>query len=349
MITNSNAQKNSTMRLQSAPTSDPRRWINIPVLLLIALWSVSVVGELLSRFLRLTMIPIVAGLVSFAFIIVLIWVLARAKPQADDFPAITGAGKPRLSFGVRTVLILSAALATFVVGLMIGTGAAPLLVTGLFGLGLTLAWRRELDRRLLATGMAVSLLSGLGIALLGNGDPTWAIFNGLCLPPSFIGGILLLRRTGFGRVHWMDSGFIPGLRSFLWGCLLALPAALLNLLGNLQGGDTWVRHVWQPIYAFVPALAEETWARLFLTTLCYAVLRPVSGRHPRWAVGVAVLIGALVHGFAHTGIDPFGLVIGSLLYGLPTALLFIKKDFEHAVGYHFLIDFVRFLAALLNG
>jgi F0F1-type ATP synthase assembly protein I len=64
---------------------------------------------------------------------------------------------------------------------------------------------------------------------------------------------------------------------------------------------------------------------------------------------VAVLIGALVHGFAHTGIDPFGLIIGSLLYGLPTALLFIKKDFEHAVGYHFLIDFVRFMAALLNG
>ena len=64
---------------------------------------------------------------------------------------------------------------------------------------------------------------------------------------------------------------------------------------------------------------------------------------------VDLLVGALVHGFAHTGIDPFGLVIGSLLYGLPTALLFIKKDFEHAVGYHFLIDFVRFVAALLNG
>jgi hypothetical protein len=87
---------------------------------------------------------------------------------------------------------------------------------------------------------------------------------------------------------------------------------------------------------------------LFLTTLCYAVLRPVSNQYPRRALAVSVLIGALMHGFAHTGIDPIGLIIGSLLYGLPAALLFIKKDFEHVAGYHFLIDFLRFGAALMN-
>ena len=115
----------------------------------------------------------------------------------------------------------------------------------------------------------------------------------------------------------------------------------------MQQSDTWVVNWWQPLYAIVPGIAEETWARLFLTTLCYALLRPATNHSPRRAVFGAILFGALVHGLAHTGINPIGLIIGSLLYGVPTALLFIKYDFEHAVGYHFLIDFVRYLAAWL--
>jgi hypothetical protein len=326
------------------------RLVSAPITLLLAfLWLVVAVCAVLAWFLRLTILSVVVGLVSFIFIIALIWELARTRPRAVDFPDLTGVGKSRFGFGVRIVLILGVALITFVIGLMIGTGAAPIMVTGLIGLGLTLAWRHDLDRRMVTSGVAIGLLAGLGIAVLGNGDLTWAIFNDLCLPPSFIGGMLLLRRTGLGRSCWMDSGFTPGLRSFVWGCVLALPAALLNLLGNLQGSDIWVRHIWQPIYAIVPAFAEETWARLFLVTLCYAVLRPVCGTHPRRAVIAAILAGILVHGFAHTGIDPIGLIIGSLLYGLPAALLFIKKDIEHAVGYHFLIDFIRFLTAFLNG
>lgn len=95
----------------------------------------------------------------------------------------------------------------------------------------------------------------------------------------------------------------------------------------------------------MPGIAEETWARLFLTTFCYALLRPTTNQRPRRAVVVAVLVGALVHSFAHTGIDPLGLVIGGLLYFVPAALLFIKRDLEQAIGYHFLIVFVRFTAA----
>ncbi len=33
------------------------------------------------------------------------------------------------------------------------------------------------------------------------------------------------------------------------------------------------------------------------------------------------------------------------LHGVSMALLFIKRDLEHAVGYHFFVDFVRFAAA----
>ncbi|MBE7385644.1 MAG: hypothetical protein F6J95_030125 [Leptolyngbya sp. SIO1E4] len=34
------------------------------------------------------------------------------------------------------------------------------------------------------------------------------------------------------------------------------------------------------------------------------------------------------------------------LFGVPMGLLFVKQDFEHAAGYHFFIDFVRFWVAL---
>ena len=130
------------MKQQIAGPSDSHRRITLPVLLLAILWFVSAVGALLSWFLHLTILSVVTGLAGFAFIVALIWVLVRLRPRAKDFPAITGAGKPRLGFGVRTVLILGAALVTFMIGLMIGTGAAPVLVTGLSGLDLTLAWRR---------------------------------------------------------------------------------------------------------------------------------------------------------------------------------------------------------------
>jgi membrane protease YdiL (CAAX protease family) len=116
----------------------------------------------------------------------------------------------------------------------------------------------------------------------------------------------------------------------------------------MQAADTWLTHWWQPLYALVPAVGEEVWARLFLTTLCYALLRPTTNNNPRRALVAAIVIGALAHSFAHTGIDPIGLLIGGLLYGVPTGLLYIKRDLEHAVGYHFLIDFVRYLAAWLQ-
>jgi hypothetical protein len=316
---------------------------------LLALWLASAISATLAWFLHVTLFSAVSGLVSFVFIVALIWVLTRARPAADELPDLAAPGKSRLAFGWRLMLILAAVLAIFVIGMMIGTSVSLLLVISLLGLGLTLTWQHKLDRRLLRVGATVGLIVGLGTALLGDGDFGWAIFTGICVIPAFISGMLLIRRTGLAHSKWMNGRVALGLQSFLWGCVLALPAALLNLLGNLQAGDTWVRHVWQSLYAFVPALAEETWARLFLTTLIYAALRPVSGSRPRRAVVAAILIGALVHGFAHSGINPFGIVIGSLLYGLPTALLFIKKDFEHAIGYHFLVDFVRFLAAFLQG
>jgi hypothetical protein len=126
-----------------------------------------------------------------------------------------------------------------------------------------------------------------------------------------------------------------------------VPVALFNLvglLGTLEQTDSWVRHWWQPAAAVAPAVAEQTWASLFLVPLTYAVLR--AGSH-RPALVAAVVVSALVHGFAHSGVDPVGIVVGSLLFSVPAALLFVRRDLETAVGYHVGVDLVRFVTAYL--
>ena len=315
--------------------------------LLAALWLLSLAGGVLAALTRLDGFAALCGLASFAFILALIASLSRAAPYAADLPELDFALLPGASFRLALVLLLAGILLVFVLGMMAGPGTSVMLACALLGLALAVSWRRRLAWPVAAAGLAVGLIAALGIMLLGEADPAWAVFNLLTLPPAFMGGALLVQRARLAQVRTLQGQVLLALKGFLWGCALALPAALLNLLGNIYQGDTWVVHAWQPLYAIVPAVAEETWARVFIIALCYALLRPKAKTHPRRAVLIAVLTSALVHGFAHTGIDPFGLVIGSLLYGLPAALLFLKVDFEHAVGYHFFVDFVRFFAAYL--
>jgi hypothetical protein len=235
----------------------------------------------------------------------------------------------------------------FFLGLMFGVGFVIMLACGLIGLWITIARRNRLTRRLVGFSLLAGLVSGLGQAFLGEGDLSWTAAYLLTIPPAFTGGALLLRRTQLGHLRWLEGKPVLAVKGFLFGCVLAVPGALLNQLGNLSGQDNWVTHGWQPLYAIVPAVAEETWARLLIIPFCYAVMWPATSQRPRRALLVAILISTVAWGFAHTGFNLAGLILGSLLFGLPEALLLVKKDFEHAVGYHFLIDFVRYLAAFL--
>jgi hypothetical protein len=317
-------------------------------LLLGGLWIASIFGGIGRSIQPSKALDFLAGISSFAFIAALIWFLARKKPVAVDLPDLTIFTGERPGFWLRVLLLFLGLGAIFFAGLMIGTGFSPLLACGVLGLGITLAWRDTLSTKTLWGGMAAGLIAALGILFLGNQDLSWAIANLLTIPPAFTGGVLLLQRTKLGGVHLLDGKPWQSAVGFLAACALAAPAAVLNLLGNLHSQDAWIRHWWQPVYAIVPGIAEETWARLFLVTFCYAILRPVSNQRTQRAIAIAIVISVLAHGFAHTGIDPFGMIIGSLLYTLPVALLFIKYGFEQAVGYHFMVDFVRYIAAYLS-
>jgi hypothetical protein len=307
-----------------------------------------VAGGILSLLPALSGFTVVVGLSSFVFIVVLIWTLSRKKPYAADLPDMDFLLTPRLGFGAAIGVIVTGIGVLFVIGMAVGRAASMYALSALIGAGITVSWRSRLTTRAAIFGVLAGLIAGGGIAFLGNGDLSWAVFNLMTVPPLFTGGALLIGRTNLARVRLLQGEYWHGLQGFLWASVLAVPASVLNLLGNMQARDTWLVHWWQPLYAIVPGIAEETWARLFVTTFCYALLRPATTPRPRRAVFVAVLAGILLWGFAHTGINPVGIVIGSLLYGIPTALLFFKYDFEHAVGYHFMIDSVRFVAALFQ-
>ena len=69
-------------------------------------------------------------------------------------------------------------------------------------------------------------------------------------------------------------------------------------------------------------------------------------RHAPAAAGLAVLFSAATFGLAH------GQTVGNLLgaglgYGLPMAVVFVRRDWEHAVGAHHAINFAPWVLALL--
>lgn len=297
---------------------------------------------------------ILGTLAGIAYIAALIWHLLRGGQPAADLPDPAPIVLPRFGFrGMLWVIILSLGL-LFASGIVLRPWTILVVASALIALGIIVVWRRRLSVRMIVLGLIAGLVSGLGTGCMMPGNPFAVLYILVTTTLLFVGGALLLDHTGLARVRLLEGKYASGLGSFLWACVLALPPALLNILGGAQASDTWVDSRWKPLCALTPGIAEETWARLFLTTLCYALLRPTTNDRPQRAVVAAVLVGALTHGLVHLPtaaaiLSPavFGTLLAGLVYGVPMALLFIKRDLECAVGYHFFVDFVRFLAALL--
>jgi hypothetical protein len=96
------------------------------------------------------------------------------------------------------------------------------------------------------------------------------------------------------------------------------------------------------------AISEETWFRLFLVGLCYFSLRPAFQRRPALAIIIAVLFSAITFGLGHGGTFQERFLVTGLLYGLPMAVVFARRDWEHAVGAHYMINMIPWLMAFLE-
>jgi membrane protease YdiL (CAAX protease family) len=105
--------------------------------------------------------------------------------------------------------------------------------------------------------------------------------------------------------------------------------------------------LWQPILALGAGIMEETWMRLFLIVFIYALISSKT-TNKFIAIITALIISSAFFGFGHSNyISIYNCIILSILYGLPMGFLLIKRDFESAVGYHFMIDFVGAIGVLI--
>jgi hypothetical protein len=166
----------------------------------------------------------------------------------------------------------------------------------------------------------------------------------------FVAGGLLVKRTGLGGSQLHSGQYAAALRSFLWGCLLFVPLGLFNAASGSPGpGMTWVTHWWIPLsQPWFSGIVEEAWYRLMLVSLCYLLLRPAFSKRPVLAVIGASLFSAITFGLAHEGTLLDRLLMPGLLCGLPMAALFARRDWEHAVGAHYMINMIPTVMVFLE-
>lgn len=227
-----------------------------------------------------------------------------------------------------------------------------LLISILFVLALRII-RRDRDRlnvRVAIIGIGAGTVAGLA-SWAGPGFNSYTIFYLATIPFLFVAGALLLDQSALSRIRILEGDWKASLYGFAVGIVLSVPAALLNILMGAGRIDVWVDAWWEPFVAISPAITEEIWARLFLTTFLYLLFRTAAPEKPKQALAAAIIIAAIIHSLTHLPtaalLGPAGLsyLVVAFLYGVPMALLFVKRDLEHAVGYHFFIDFLRFVSA----
>jgi hypothetical protein len=163
----------------------------------------------------------------------------------------------------------------------------------------------------------------------------------------YIAGGLLLKHTGLGGMQLLSGKVGEALKSVCVGSLLFLPLSLVNALGDPIVDLTVVREWWMALWLpWWSGINEETWFRLYLIGLTYFLLRPAFHKYQSLAVVAAVLFSGIVFGVGHgLTLDHFWTT--GLLYGIPFAVIFVKRDWEHAVGAHYMVNMIPALIAFL--
>ncbi len=166
----------------------------------------------------------------------------------------------------------------------------------------------------------------------------------------FVAGNLLSKRTGLIGSQLYAGQFRKAGAGFLWGCLLFIPLGLTNAAADSPGPwMTWVTQWWipwsQPLFS---GIFGEILNRLLLVSLCYLLLRPAFSKCPVIALVSAVLFSGITHGLGHGGTLMEDFLVTGLLYSVPMAAIFAKRDWEHAVGAHYMINMIPTLMVFLE-
>jgi len=244
-------------------------------------------------------------------------------------------------------------------------------LAGVVALVVMVRYRARLRWDVILLGLGLGALVGaINASGLSRGGTVWlaaAIFTTLAL----IGGVLLRQMVhdrrahpgvrvslldGVWHEHWrviLRRGARAAGRSLLLGALLGVPLAVVNALYfALSGaaGQGWQSVLPQAVAALRPAVYEEIVFRFFVINLVVAVVGDRLA--PRTLLIGTLALGTLPHALFHGAgglvANPVGYLgfslLTALVFGLPMAYLQWRRDLETAMGFHWVIDFVRFWA-----
>jgi len=284
------------------------------------------------------------------YVVALLWYLARTGPSPALLPEVKPVILPKSPLGPWIPALGIALVFVLVAASDDGTDILLLsmMVTTIWVL---VVWRSEIRLSWVVQGLAVGLIALLaGIPAKNNGVISETVFYLLPLfvLPMYVAGGLLIDRTGLGGIQLRAEGPGKAFKSFLWGCLLFLPLGIFNVADGPMDFDVgWVTEWWMPLsLPWFSGIAEEAWFWLFLVGLCFFLLRPVFKSRSALAIMATVLFSGITFGLGH-GRDLETFLTTGLLYGVPMAAVFARRDWEHAVGAHYIINMLPWVAALL--
>jgi membrane protease YdiL (CAAX protease family) len=284
-----------------------------------------------------------------AYVLALIWYLIRTGPSVKKLPDLSPLLLPKLRIGKWIPVIV---LALLLLSEFYDQGILrPLLM--LATIWILIVWRREIGLTAVLLGLAITTIALLGgLPFYQNqafGKVVFILFL-LFVTPMFVAGGLFSKRTGLVGSQLYTRRYRKAVVSFLRGCVLFIPLGLINAAAGAPDlRMTWVDRWWIPFsQPWFSAIVEETWFRLFLVSLCYFLLRPAFSKRPAIALGCAVLFSAITFGLGHGGTLLENLLITGLLFGLPMAVVFARRDWEHAVGAHYMINMIPTLMVFLE-
>jgi hypothetical protein len=283
--------------------------------------------------------PLTSSLVGILMMVACTVMVVRwlGQPSVENLPGTTTTRLGRFALVVTATFLAISALALFGYVLY-----AAIFLTGLAALVTLKA--RPVPRE---WGYAVVLaaLTALGASFA---DGWLAALQFAVVVSALLGGWAIARHTrlfdaGIGVSRFLHDGAWPACRSFLTGAVISIPWALGNLVFRPFEDDRITRW-WEPAAALQPGIGEEAWARVLLIPLLFLLL--VRLATPRTALLGAFAAGTFWFALIHT----FNPLIALILWAaqvVPMGWLWLRRDLETAIGFHFFADFLRFAAAYL--
>jgi hypothetical protein len=259
--------------------------------------------------------------------------------------------------GVTAIIVVYAALYAANYGLPIRNmdytsriwnwSQTALTVTACFTL--ILHWR-FLTTRAVLLGFALAILSALSHGF-HDSSLSWSLQEGVAVWACFLAGVILFKNKSVISVPAFQQPLVAVGKSIVLGVLFAIPLTIVNnLYFYLNTGPIhWQNVFYSAFEALSPAIHEEIIFRFFVLALCLSLLR--ASTSSRWAIVIASFLAVVPHSLNHLPdlflenpvIGLFMLTATSLLFGLPMAILQIKRNLETAIAFHWFIDFARFL------